>query len=272
MASRINPDGSIAAGRIPGGTTVPADDDHIPGVERRRDWRGAARALRRLLANGDDTEQVFKIMRALNADVGARNYRRLIETPGGGAIAYRRVELVERFSDPEFIGRFAPGTVGAAYRDFLASTGYSAAGLAEVSLNANADRNLNEPHPYAWMGRRERDIHDVWHILTGYRANEHLGEACLVAFSYAQTRGLGWAAIGLAAALKSIRTTRSLAFARAVAEGYRLGRRAAWLHGEDYEALFAEPIAAARARLRIGEPVRYRIAQAQLAELGIQGI
>ena len=36
------------------------------------------RALRRLLANGDDTVQVFRIMRALNGDTSHRNYRRLI--------------------------------------------------------------------------------------------------------------------------------------------------------------------------------------------------
>jgi ubiquinone biosynthesis protein COQ4 len=35
-------------------------------------------------------------------------------------------------------------------------------------------------------------VHDIWHVLTGYR-RDALGEACLVAFSYAQTRGLGWA-------------------------------------------------------------------------------
>ncbi|MCY1351600.1 hypothetical protein D9M69_378720 [compost metagenome] len=49
----------------------------------------------------------------------------------------------------------------------------------------------------------------------------------------------------------------SLAFARAVLEGYRLGRRAGWLLGEDYERLLHEPLEAARARLGIAEPGRY---------------
>jgi ubiquinone biosynthesis protein COQ4 len=127
-------------------------------------------------------------------------------------------------------------------------------------------------HPYAWMGRRERDIHDLWHVLTGYKADEHLGEACLVAFSYAQTGGMGWAFIGAGAALKSIRVTGELAFVRAVREGYRAGKRAEWLHGEDYEALLAEPIVAARKRLGIAEPVKYRIAQQRLQAAGLKGI
>jgi ubiquinone biosynthesis protein COQ4 len=43
-----------------------------------------------------------------------------------------------------------------------------------------------------------------------------------------------------------------------VLEGYRLGRRASWLLGEDYEKLLNEPFDAARARLGIAEAVRYQ--------------
>ncbi len=242
----------------------------VPGLGTRRDWKSAWVALRRLLANGDDTVQVFRIMRALNADVTARNYHKLLEQPGGGRIAYRQTELTELFSRPDFIASFRPGTVGAVYRDFLERTGYSAKGLAEVS-QADAIPH-EEQHPYAWFGRRERDIHDIWHVLTGYQADEPLGEACLVAFSFAQTRGLGWAAIALGASLKARRVTGSWVFARAVIEGYRHGKRARWLSGEDYEALMHEPIDRARARLGIADPVLYRDAQAKLAAWGKTGL
>jgi ubiquinone biosynthesis protein COQ4 len=242
----------------------------VPGTATRRDWKGALTALRRLLRDGNDTVQVFRIMRALNADTGARNYQRLLEHPGGGRIAYRRTELAALFSDPAYVAAFRPGTVGAAYRDFLARTGYSAMGLAEV---ANSDNIPHEAeHPFAWFGRRERDIHDIWHVLTGYQADEPLGEACLVAFSYAQTRGLGWAAIALGAALKARRITGSWNFARAVLEGYHNSKRAAWLSGEDYEQLMHEPIDQVRRRLGIAEPVRYRAVQAWLAERGQSGL
>lgn len=232
----------------------------------RRDWRTALSALRKLLRDGDDTAQVFIIMRALNGSSTPNNYHRLLRMPDGARQAYERVELAaERFSDPALVATYAPGTVGAAYRDWLRETGYSAEGLAEVS---NLDgRETPIPHPYAWFGRRIRDVHDVWHVLTGYKADETMGEAALVAFSYAQTRALGWAVIGAGAALKSIRATGSRAFARAVWEGYRNGKRAAWLLGEDYEALMREPLDAARRRLRIAEPVAYRAAQRELGRL-----
>jgi ubiquinone biosynthesis protein COQ4 len=242
----------------------------VYGTSSRRDWRSAWTALRRLLADSDDTAQAFLIMRALNADTPARQYRKLLEAPGGGRIAYRRTELSEWLSDPATVHSFQPGTVGAAYRMFLDQTGYTASGLVDVS-GADAVQEERE-HPYGWFGRRERDVHDIWHVLTGYMADEPLGEACLIAFSYAQTQGLGWAVISAGGALKSLKVTGETAFARAVWEGYRNGKRAAWLSGEDYERLMHEPLDHARARLRIPEPARYRQAQQRLAEQGLTGL
>jgi ubiquinone biosynthesis protein COQ4 len=240
-----------------------------PGVRQRRHWGTALVSLVRLLGDPNDTAQVFRIMRALNGDTTARNYRKLLRLPQGGSLAYRRVELAERLSDRRWIDGFGEGTVGAAYRAFLDRTGYSAMGLAGISEEVF---DVTGEHPHLWFGRRERDIHDIWHVLTGYQADEPLGEACLVAFSFAQTGGLGWAFIALGGALKSLRITGETAFARAVVEGYRNGRRASWLHAEDYEALLAEPLEAARRRLGIVEPAKYRIARQRLAAAGITGL
>ncbi len=251
----------MATQPMPATQTMKANRAVDPLVNRRRDWLGALRALRRLLADANDTTQVFKIMRALNVGTMQAGYERLLQTPQGGRLAFQHVELAERFCDPAFVGSFAPGSVGAAYGAFLARTGYSAAGLADISRTDDPWRDA--PHPYAWYGRRMRDSHDVWHVLTGYRADEPLGEACLVAFTYAQTRGLGWAAIAVASALKAWRTPGGKPAVSAIREGYRRGRAAAWLPGEDYERLFAEPLDQARARLGIGDPTAYLAFQQQ---------
>jgi ubiquinone biosynthesis protein COQ4 len=227
----------------------------------KRDLPAALRAIRKLLANPDDTTQVFLIMRALNGPAVPNRYWRLLKTPGGAQQAYRRVELAQRLSDPKFIADLVPGSVGAAYRAFLENTGYSAAGLAKIS-NLNSEPMAE--NPYAWLSRRTRDVHDIWHVLTGYKADESLGEASLVAFSYAQAGGLGWGFIALATVLKSIRVTGNFAFARSVWEGYRSGRRASWLLAEDYEMLLGEPIELARERLRIDKPAGYLAAQRSL--------
>src|SRR5580704_8064954 len=195
----------------------------------RRQWGVALKALRRLLNDKEDTGQVFEIMGALNGDSTAKNYRRLLATPNGGRLAYEHVELAPRLMDDAWLDSFAPGTVGAAYRHFIRSENISAEGLAEVSRERRGP--VDQPHPYAWFGRRIRDSHDIWHILSGYH-RDGLGEACLVAFSFAQTRGLGWAAIALGAAFKAV-TEGHWAAARAIRQGYRRGKAAKWLPGED---------------------------------------
>ena len=236
-----------------------------PFVNRRKDWIGAFRAMRALLADPNDTAQVFRIMIALNTGTAARNYHRLLQTPEGGRIAYAGIELAGRLTDPAFLARFGAGTVGAAYRDFLARTGHSAKGLVDLSEEVVRDRPV--AHPYAWFGRRERDIHDIWHVLTGYSANEPLGELCLVAFSYAQTKGPGWGFIGLVGVLKHLREPYGREVARAAWEGYRNGRAASWLHLEDVETLFAEPLDEARIRLNIRRPLAYARVEAKLTTI-----
>ena len=223
----------------------------------RLEWGRALRALRRLLADSDDTAQVFEIMRALNGRANVRNYDRLLATREGGRIAYQRVELAERLMDDVWLDTLPAGSVGAGYRAFVRDERLSADGLAQISRQRLAQ--IEEAHPHAWFGRRTRDLHDVWHVLTGY-GRDPLGEACLVAFSYAQTRGLGWALIALGAAWRA----RRWSVARAIWQAYRRGRASAWLLGEDYETLLAEPLEAARRRLGIRPPTAYRAAVAKL--------
>jgi ubiquinone biosynthesis protein COQ4 len=226
----------------------PAD---APIPRQRRRWGAALKALRRLLADKEDTGQVFEIFAALAGDSAQKGYQRLLATPGGGRLAYERVELAPRLMDDAWLDSFAPGTVGAAYRDFVRSENLSAEGLAEISRQRRGGGG-EVRHPYAWFGRRIRDSHDIWHILSGYH-RDGLGESCLVAFSYAQTGSLGWALIALGAALKADRARR-----KAIWQGYRRGAAARWLSGEDYEQLLAEPLDTARRRLNLTPATAYQ--------------
>ena len=235
----------------------PAASPFARGDERietpRRQWGVALRALKRLLSDKEDTGQVFEIMGALNGDSTAKGYRRLLTTPNGGRLAYERVELAQRLMDDAWLDSFAPGTVGAAYRDFVRSENISAEGLAEISRARTG--KVETAHPNAWFARRTRDTHDLWHILSGYH-RDGLGEACLVAFSYAQTGSLGWALIAVGAAARTRRGAKH-PYARAIWQGYQRGKAAKWLAGEDYERLMAEPLDAARRRLNITPATLY---------------
>jgi len=217
------------------------------------DWPHAFRSLRKLLNDKEDTGQVFEIMRALNGSSTAKAYHRLLTSEQGGRIAYERAEFARLLMDDAWLDSLPDGSVGAAYRNFIRSEQISAEGLIEISRQ-NAV-GVDEPHPYAWMGRRTRDVHDIWHILSGYH-RDALGEACLVGFSYAQTGGLGWALIAAGAAWRA-RKARQYPFVKAIWQGYRRGKAAAWLLGEDYERLMREPLESARRRLKITPPTIY---------------
>ncbi len=215
----------------------------------------ALRALRRLIANPEDNSQVFEIMRALNGRAMERGYKRLISSQRGGAQAFGHRDLAQLLNDRAFMAGLPIGSVGRAYVSFMAREKLSTQDLVRSSLEPRGFM-IDIDHPYAWFGRRVRDVHDIWHVLTGY-GREPLGELCLTAFSYPQTGALGWACITLGGmAALAVRPGGGAALA-AIVEAWLRGLRARWLMHEDYEQLLAEPLSSARMRLRLGAPARY---------------
>jgi len=214
----------------------------------------AFRAFRKLIRDKEDTAQVFEIMRALSGRSIARGYNRMLGTMEGGRQAFLREELAHKLDDPAWLARFEPGTVGAAYRDFREARGFTAEGLAMEARKVAPQTDA--PHPVIWYSRRLRDVHDIWHVLTGYQTDA-LGEACVVAFSHAQTGNLGFAFIGWGAAREIRRENPSIPARRAVLQAWRIGRAARWLPALDYEALFSEPLETARGRLGLRPPTLY---------------
>lgn len=177
----------------------------------------ALRAFRKLVRDKEDTAQVFEIMRALSGRSIARGYNRMLGTMEGGRQAFLREELAHRLDDPVWLARFEAGTVGAAYRGFREARGFTAEGLADEARKVAP--LADAPHPVIWYSRRLRDVHDIWHVLTGYQTDA-LGEACVVAFSHAQTGNLGFAFIGWGAAREiQARTARFPPAARCCRRG-----------------------------------------------------
>ncbi len=238
-------------------TFAPDQGQRQPATPRkpRLDPIRAVRGLKRLIADKEDTGQVFEIMRALSGRSFAKGYARMLRTPQGGRQAYLRDEFADRLHDTAWLESLPPASVGAAYRDFVAARAISAYGLAEESRKL-PDVNMDAAHPMAWYVRRLRDVHDIWHVLTGY-GTDTLGEACLVAFSHGQTRNAGFAFIAAGAAWQFEKPRAGQPYARAIAQAWAHGRRAAWLPALDYETLLARPLDAARAELNIRPPTIY---------------
>lgn len=216
----------------------------------------ALKAFRRLTADKEDTRQVFEIMSALAGKSAPRGYARLLRTAEGGRQAYLGRELADRLQDRDWLKSLPADSVGAAYLAFVEERDLSAYGLADESRKV-ADTDIDAAHPTAWYARRLRDVHDIWHVLTGYRTDA-LGEACVVAFSLPQTGSPGFGLIAAGAAVEFVKRRTGHPCARAIFQALRHGRRAAWLPSIDYEALMAEPLPAARARLGIRTPTVYQ--------------
>jgi ubiquinone biosynthesis protein COQ4 len=220
----------------------------------RIDFPAASRAIGRLLRDKEDTKAVFEIMRALSGRTIPNGYNKLLTSVEGGNIALQSQELQPLLDDHETISKLPQGSVGRAYLDFVQGRKISAAGLADESRKTGHD--IDAAHPYSWYARRMRDVHDLWHVLTGYETDA-LGEVCVVAFSYAQTKSLGFALIAAAGSNELQRHLPNHPVRRAAWQAYLNGRKAAWLPAVDYIALLREPLSDARKRLNIVAPTDY---------------
>lgn len=213
----------------------------------------ALKAIRRLIRDPEDTAQVFTIVRALAGSSIERGYRRFAKLPVGQRILSRPGELLDTLRDRDSLRALPAGSLGRAYLSFVESENLSADGLVEASEQGEERWESADKERY---GKRLRDQHDLWHTVTGYGRDE-LGELCLLAFTYAQTRNRGIGFIVLVGAFK-MREVFGRGVFRAVRRGYRDGRRAAWLPGQEWEALLARPLDEVRQELGIEEPVPYR--------------
>jgi ubiquinone biosynthesis protein COQ4 len=218
----------------------------------------AWRAIRALLADPDDTAQVFRIIDALSGRSGERLFARFRATPTGARILEERRSLLGTLSDRDALRALPEGTLGRIYADFVSREQLSADGL--VAASAEGGRQVDFGAERRLVGERLRDMHDLWHVVTGY-GRDLVGEAALLAFSYAQTRNRG---VGFIVAVAWWRAGRAGAgFRRMIEEAYRRGKRSAWLPAADWEALLSKPLGDVRAELRLGSPPRYEELRSQ---------
>ena len=232
-----------------------ASPDSPKATPRRVRPLDALRGIRALLRDPDDTAKVFDIIDALAGRAIEHSFRRLRSTETGRRLIAERPRLVETLSDRERLLSMPVGSLGRCYAEFVGRENLSASGLADASAHVADRRQEAMPEEFVWFTERLRDTHDLWHVATGYN-RDLVGEASLLAFSYAQTRNRGIGFIVLVAYLRAGR--QGLTGARAmIREGYRRGKAAAWLPGQDWEALLARPLAEVRHELGLGDPPVY---------------
>jgi ubiquinone biosynthesis protein COQ4 len=213
----------------------------------------ALRAMRGLLRDREDTRQAFLVVEALRGKSTLRQFARFCETDGGRVMLAKKPSLLAHLSDRKSLAALPPGSLGRAYLDFVSGENLSADGLVEASKIRPTPPPAND---LTWFRERNRDMHDLLHVTAGY-GRDPLGEACVLAFTFAQNRSKGAAVIAVVSAWRNLRRLNTLRAPRAVWEAYRQGRRALWLIGADWEHLLVQPLATVRARFRVAAPTLY---------------
>ena len=213
----------------------------------------AWRALARLVRNPDETKHVFDLIDALSGNSGERMLRRFQTTDNGRRILAAKRELLPVLSDRERLLALPVGSLGRTYADFMSREQITADGLVQASMEGGRANAELSPERQV-IGLRLRDSHDLWHVVTGY-GRDLVGEACVLAVTYAQTRNRG---IGAIVAMAWWKAGREMPSARtAIRDAYRRGKRAAWLPALEWEELLAKPLAQVREELGFGEPPVY---------------
>jgi len=209
--------------------------------------------VRNLMRDREDTHQVFLLIEALRGKTTLRQFARFRQTKIGRAVLGERRRLLDRLSDRARLAALPAGTLGRAYYDFMAAENLSAEGLVEASRITMRSLPADD---VTLFRERSREMHDLLHVVTGY-GRDPLGEACLVAFSYAQTGLKGFAVIAAFAARRIAQARPGLPIRRAVFEGWRHGRSAGWLPGADWEALLTQPVQAIREEFAVKPAIYY---------------
>jgi ubiquinone biosynthesis protein COQ4 len=213
-------------------------------------------AIQKLIRNKDDTTQVFRLLQALRGWSFDRMFTRFKATDVGARVIAEKQDLVKILCNRSYLESLPPASLGRAFQDFMDSCGITSDGLNEAARDSGL-QDANLPEDFRRFSIRLRVQHDLWHVVTGYGC-EGLGEVCNVAFSYPQTGNFGFMVIGWFGGRNYAKAFPNEPIMSAMWEGYKRGRRAAWLPGVDWEAMLPKPLTEVRALLGLSAaPAKY---------------
>ncbi|MFN0252458.1 MAG: Coq4 family protein [Kofleriaceae bacterium] len=198
------------------------------------------RAVLRVLADSDQTSEIHRVEEI----TGRPRYRRILDemraSPEGQRLLAERPELSSDQVDYDALRRLPASTLGGAYVRHLDSNKITA------DYQAAKTRHVDDAD-MAYLMRRFRQTHDVWHALLGIGITGH-EEVIIHWFSYGQLRLPVSAMIMLFGTMKHLVLERRWgALRHSMLEAYRAGRDAAPLLAVYWEDYWEEPLDTVRA-------------------------
>ncbi len=198
------------------------------------------RAVLRVLADSDQTSEIHRVEEI----TGRPRYRRLLDemrtSPDGRRLLAEKPELSSEQVDYDALRAMPASTLGGAYVRHLDDNKITA------DYQAAKTRHVDDPD-MAYLMRRFRQTHDVWHALLGIGITGH-EEVIIHWFSYGQLRLPVSALIMVFGTMKHLVLERRWgALRHSMLEAYRAGRDAAPLLAVYWEDYWAEPLESVRA-------------------------
>jgi ubiquinone biosynthesis protein COQ4 len=201
-------------------------------------------AVVRVLGDSTKTHEIHRVEEI----TGRPRYRKLLAelaaTPEGQRLLRDRPELSTERVDYDRLRTLPASTLGGAYVRHLDHNKLAA------DYQAAATRHIDDPD-MAYLMRRFRQTHDVWHALLHVGVTGH-EEVAIHWFTYGQLRLPVSAMIMVLGTLKHFVLERRWgALRHSLVEAYRAGRDAEPLLGVYWEDLWDAPLERVRERYRV---------------------
>lgn len=214
----------------------------------------ALRGIARQIRDSEDTQAGALFVYALDGPASERVYQRFRSDPLGARILDERRSIRAALTDRERLRSLPEGTLGRVYVDFMDAEGISLEGLIEETEDPIREVFGDEDPDRRFVRNRIIDLHDLWHVATGY-SRDMVGEFALVAFGYEQ---LGTLAYGLALLfIRPLCAWQAPGANALITHARQRARRSDWLPVQAWEDLLDLPIDEARTRLGLGAPPAY---------------
>ena len=207
----------------------------LNGTPRQKALAGLG-ALRRLLADPDDTVQVFLLGILVNGRYVPELLMKISADVEGAKLVHDKPAIDSSTVDWDRLRALPETTLGGAYARYLDDNGL------DPDL-FQAPPGL--PEPLKFIAQRIRQTHDLWHVLTGYRPDVP-GELALQGFTFAQLRMPSALLIATLGTLFKAPT-----HARRVLDGFRRGRDAKYLPVVRFETMWERDLEDVRRELGV---------------------
>jgi ubiquinone biosynthesis protein COQ4 len=215
-------------------------------------WRDGWNSLQYLYRHPFDTEEIARVIEALQGRSVQRILRRMARRPMGQRLLETRPSLRRALADRDWLMSLPEGSLGRSYAERDRGLG----GMTPyVDAGTSADRTRQLPEDEAYVQDYLFHSHDIYHLVTGYDV-DLVGEVCLLAFTAAQMWNTGVIAMALLGcySLRLPKLEGQRLWARALARG----QHAAWLPEQDWVALLPRPLREIQQQLRLDPPPVYK--------------